>query len=106
MEPCLAAQAVEIKLNFKEYTALLSDYEFAYALGRGAALAGLSNPGSEAEPGSFQEVVLAALETYPPKDDKEQHLLQMLRDYKPLGIKAPELSLLIKMGYCGKTTAS
>lgn len=81
MIPYLAAQAVHIKMKFQPYTALISDYEYAYAVGLAAKFFGLPEPAYTTLP-ELKEAITPSFASLSSDDILKQNLLEMIREYK------------------------
>ena len=99
MIPFCAKQGVEKKISFSDFlSAMLSDYECAYACGLAARRLGI-----KLEDGiSVEQARKAVTEAMPGEfsglDYRTANLYKLLRDYEPDGLTAEELPSLIAMG--------
>ena len=77
----LAADSVEKKLTMQA-SVIVGNYEFYYAAGKFVSLTGLEAD-EHTPPAELKEKVMAALEQFSPKDEKEAYLARMLERYRP-----------------------
>ncbi len=82
MVTSIARQSVIIKCNMQK-SVMLGNYEFYYAAGLAKKLYGLDIRG-EMEPEALSAFLLDQAENLAPKDEKEEYLLTMLKNYEPL----------------------
>lgn len=82
MVTSIARQSVIIKCNMQK-SVMLGNYEFYYAAGLVKKLYGLDISG-EMEPEALSVFILEQAESLTPKDEKEEYLLTMLKNYEPL----------------------
>lgn len=81
MVTSIARQSVIIKCNMQK-SILTGNYEFYYAAGLVAKISGVEIP-DDIQPAGLFQLLTEQLETLEAKDEKEGHLFQMIRDYKP-----------------------
>lgn len=82
MVTSIARQSVIIKCNMQK-SVMLGNYEFYYAAGLVKKLYGLDIRG-EMEPEALSAFILEQAKSLTPKDEKEEYLLTMLKNYEPL----------------------
>ena len=100
MIPFCAKQGVERKISFGDFlSAMLSDYECAYACGMAAAKLGVSVT-KDMPLAEIKSRVEAAMPDTEPKDYKEKNLYNLIRNYelKPCDEVPEEIPVLIEMG--------
>lgn len=97
MVPELARMAVIIK-SAHETSVMTGNYELGYACGLLCRLAGVPVPKWET-PGQLQEKVLASLEGYQPKDEKEKTVLHMLQYYHPDDTNDEQVGQMLQWGF-------
>ncbi|MBQ6807076.1 MAG: DUF3837 domain-containing protein [Lachnospiraceae bacterium] len=93
----LARQAVIIKSG-NNTSVITGNYELSYALGLLVNQTGILFPGDYTNLQDLQEKVLKAVEGKKIEDEKLEHLLRMVRLYKPLDEFDEQMSELINMG--------
>lgn len=81
MVTSIARQSVIIKCNMQK-SILTGNYEFYYAAGLVANISGVEIP-DDIQPAALFRLLTEQLETLEAEDEKEGHLFQMIRDYKP-----------------------
>lgn len=96
MVTSIARQSVVIKCNLHA-SIMVGNYEFYYAAGLLHKLSGQES-GEVAEPQIMAERVAKLLESFLPKDEEEQHLVQMLTDYEPIEKYDEQMRELFAMG--------
>lgn len=100
MIPFCAKQGVERKISFQDFlSAMLSDYECAYACGLAAAK--LKVTISKDMPlAEVKAAVEAAMPDTEPQEYKEKNLYKLIRDYELKGFEEipEEIPVLIEMG--------
>ncbi|MDE7298258.1 MAG: DUF3837 domain-containing protein [Lachnospiraceae bacterium] len=101
MIPFCAKQGVEQKISFPDFlSAMLSDYECAYACGLAARRLGIK-PGKEDSLGQLKEAVKAAIpEDLSGLDYRTANLYKLIGDYELTGFSTEpeEIPVLITMG--------
>lgn len=100
MIPFCAKQGVEQKISFEDFlSAMLSDYECAYACGLAAAKLGVEIT-KDMPLAEIKAMVEAAMPEEEPKDYKEKNLYNLIRGYELKGFKEvpKEIPVLIEMG--------
>lgn len=101
MVPFCARQGVERKISFEDFlSAMLSDYECAYACGLAARKSGAEIT-KEIPLARAKEIVEAAIKNAPaPQDYRTRNLYQLIQDYTLRGFEEvpEEISVLIEMG--------
>lgn len=98
MIPLLVQQAIEIKINFENFTGILqSDYEYAYACGKLAGVMKLERGSTSLS--EFGKQITAQTKNYHPKTYQEENLIRLITIYQCENTSAEELEELIKMGY-------
>ena len=97
MVPILAKQAINIKSKYKT-NIILGNYECGYALGLIVNLSGILFPGDYTSMEDLRIKVLALLENYTPKDEREENLIHMLKEYKADDNLDSQVGELINMG--------
>lgn len=97
MVPILAKQAINIKCKHKA-NIILGNYECGYALGLIVNLSGIIFPADYTSIEDLRVKVLALLENYAPKDEKEENLIHMLKEYKADNNLDSQVGELINMG--------
>ncbi len=105
MIPDCAKQGVERKISFEDFlSAMLSDYECAYACGLAAAK--LSAAVTKDMPlADVKAAVEAAMPEEEPKDYRDRNLYQLIKNYELKGFEETpeEIPVLIEMGlHAGK----
>ncbi len=92
----IARQAVIIKCNIQK-SVMLGNYEFYYGAGLLAKISGRSiEKGMEAN--ALMEQVQTIIADYEPKDEKEEHLIHMLRYFHPDERHDEQMDQLFQMG--------
>ncbi|MBO5071223.1 MAG: DUF3837 domain-containing protein [Roseburia sp.] len=81
MVTSIARQSVIIKCNMQK-SILTGNYEFYYAAGLVSKLFGVVIA-DDIQPAELFQSLTEKLETLEPRDEKEGHLFQMIRDYRP-----------------------
>lgn len=81
MVPYIARQSVVIKCNMQK-SILTGNYEFYYAAGLVAKLAGVEIA-DDRKPEELKALLAEKLPDCTAKDEKEAYLFQMLDDYRP-----------------------
>ncbi|MBQ9120084.1 MAG: DUF3837 family protein [Lachnospiraceae bacterium] len=100
MIPFCAKQGVEQKISFEDFlSAMLSDYECAYACGMAAAKLGVAIS-KEMPLTEIKAAVEAAMPEDKPQDYRERNLYQLIRDYELKGFEEvpEEIAVLVEMG--------
>ncbi|MBQ6887621.1 MAG: DUF3837 domain-containing protein [Lachnospiraceae bacterium] len=97
MVPILAKQAINIKSKHKT-NILLGNYECGYALGLIVNLSGILFPADYTDIEDLRIKVLKLLENYMPKDEREENLIHMLREYKADDNLDEQVKEMINMG--------
>ncbi len=97
MVPILAKQAVQIKSRSRT-NIILGNYECGYALGLIVNLSGVLFPADYTSIEDLRVKVLALLENYEPKDEREENLIHMLEEYKADDNLDEQVGELINMG--------
>lgn len=98
MIPLLVKQAVDIKIDFENFTGILqSDYEYAYACGILANRMGvmLKKPIELME---LKEMIECNITDYEPKNYQEENLIRLIKLYDCENLQAEEIQELIHMG--------
>lgn len=96
----LVKQAVEIKMNFENFTGILqSDLEYAYAVGYMANKMGLSLDVGHITLEEAGNAVKEKLEQYQPVTYQEENLKRLIGLYNIMGIERKEIQELLRMGY-------
>lgn len=99
MVPLLAKEAVDIKIEFENFTGCIqSDYELAYALGLLAKKMQLVFEVEQIALKELYELVVHEIETYQPQTYQEKNLCRLIKPYKIEGTQGEEIQQLIKMG--------
>ncbi|MGN0343269.1 MAG: DUF3837 domain-containing protein [Roseburia sp.] len=96
MVTSIARQSVVIKCNLHA-SIMVGNYEFYYAAGLLHKLTGRESEKVE-EPEVMAERVANLLESFQPKDEQEQHLVRMLKDYEPVEKYDEQMQELFAMG--------
>lgn len=99
MVPFCAKQGVEKKISFQDFlSAMLSDYECAYACGLAARKLGLDIKGLSLS--AAKAAVETALSDAEPHNYMEKNLYQLIHGYSLKGFQEvpKEIPILIKMG--------
>ena len=100
MIPFCAKQGVEQKISFEDFlSAMLSDYECAYACGLAAAKLSVKIT-KEMPLADVKKAVEAAMPMEEPKNYREKNLYQLIREYELKGFQEvpEEIAILIEMG--------
>lgn len=97
MIPILAKQAISIKCKYKT-NIILGNYECGYALGLIVNLSGNDFPKEYTSIENLRLQVLTLLENYIPKDEREENLIHMLKEYKADDTLDSQVEELIRMG--------
>ena len=96
----LVKQAVEIKMNFENFTGILqSDLEYAYAVGY---IAKKMNLKIDVEHLTLEEagnVVKEQFIQYQPASYQEENIKRLIELYNTIGTERKEIQELLKMGY-------
>ena len=96
MVPSIARQSVIIKCNMQK-SILTGNYEFYYAAGLAAKLAGFEIT-DDIRPEELQNLLVEKLPTLTGKDEKETYLFHMLIDYRPREEYDEQMKELLVMG--------
>lgn len=96
MEPILARQSVIIKCSIHS-SILIGNYEFYYSCGLLCGLSGQTPP-DDIRPEELFAFVSPLLESYDPKNEKEDYLLKMLKGYKVQKDYDGQMAQLLQMG--------
>lgn len=96
MVPCLARAAVIIKSK-NDTSAILSDYELAYALGILCALGEFQIPEYD-NMIQLKEKLMPQINAYETEEPYELHLIQMVKRYLPSGNMDEQMTELLLMG--------
>lgn len=97
MVPILARQAINIKCKNKT-NMILGNYECGYGLGLIVNLSGIIFPADYSSVEELRVRVLELLKDYPPKDEREENLIGMLKAYKADENLDSQVGELINMG--------
>ena len=81
MVTSIARQSVIIKCNLQK-SVMLGNYEFYYGAGLMQKLFGLEITAEQA-PQEVSDIILAHADSLSPKDEKEEYLITMLKQYEP-----------------------
>ena len=82
MTTSIARQSIILKCTMQK-SVLLGNYEFYYVGGLFKKLFGLETS-EDMQPFKMSEYILGQLDHLTPKDEKEEYLLTMLKNYEPL----------------------
>lgn len=96
----LVKQAVEIKMNFENFSGILqSDLECAYAVGYMAKKMGIVIDIKNITLQEAVEVVKKELGSYQPENSQEKNIKRLIELYEIMGTEKKEISELLQMGY-------
>ncbi len=94
-----AKQGVERKISFSDFlSAMLSDYECAYACGLAARRLRVKLEEGISVEQARKTVLEAIPEELSDPDYRTANLYKLIRDYEPEGLSAEEIPALIAMG--------
>ena len=82
MVTSIARQSIILKC-INQTSVMVGNYEFYYAAGLVKKLYGLEIS-SDMEPEAMSALILERADSLTPKDEKEEYLLTMLKNYEPL----------------------
>lgn len=96
MIPSIARQSVIIKC-IRQKSILLGNYEFYYLAGLFNRFYDLGASGSM-RPQELLDLILERLDTFSPKDEREEYLIKIVRFYRPQEEYDEQMELLFRWG--------